>query len=101
MPASRRHGKRKPPDQSTRTDQQRQCPHINANRGESRRFYYKCFNASSRSAADEKAGARQRGAPRRFAPRQPLMATAGGTIGSAGFFVRVRKKPSTRRAVSG
>jgi hypothetical protein len=41
--------KRKPPDQSTRTDQQRLNPHINANSGESRRFCKKTFNASSRS----------------------------------------------------
>src|SRR5580698_5690581 len=32
---------------------------------------------------------------------QPLTATAGATIGSAGFFTRARKKLSTRRAVSG
>ena len=49
MPARRRRGKRKPLDQSTRTDQQRLNPHINAISGESRRFCNQTFNALSRS----------------------------------------------------
>jgi hypothetical protein len=47
MPARRRRGKRKPLDQSTRTDQQRLNPHINAISGESRRFCNESFNALS------------------------------------------------------
>jgi hypothetical protein len=47
MPANRRRGIRKPPDQSTRTDQQRPIPHINAISGESSRFCEKTFNALS------------------------------------------------------
>jgi hypothetical protein len=48
MSADRRHGKRKPLDQSTRTDQQRLNPHINAISGESSRFCNETFNAWSR-----------------------------------------------------
>jgi hypothetical protein len=47
MPGYRRRGKRKPLDQSTRTDQQRLNPHINAISGESRRFCNETFNALS------------------------------------------------------
>src|SRR5580704_8545626 len=50
MPASRRRGKRMPPDRSVGTDQQRQGPHINASSGESSGFYMKTFNVLSRSS---------------------------------------------------
>src|SRR5436309_15782731 len=48
MSADRRHGTRKPLDQSTRTDQQRLNPHINAISGESSGFCNETFNAWSR-----------------------------------------------------
>src|SRR5215831_13167921 len=56
MPATRSsnergHRKRKPLDQSTRTDHQRLNPHLNAISGESSRFCNQNFNALSRSLA--------------------------------------------------
>src|SRR5262249_1874041 len=56
MPANRSsnergHRKRKPLDQSTRTDHQRLNPHLNAISGESSRFCNQNFNALSRSLA--------------------------------------------------
>jgi hypothetical protein len=50
MPASRRRGKRKPPDLATWTDQQRQIPHLNTSSGESSRFCTKTIVVSSRSS---------------------------------------------------
>src|SRR5262249_1874736 len=46
-PRCRHRGKRKPLDQSTRTDQQRLNPHINAISGVSRRFCNESFNVWS------------------------------------------------------
>ena len=81
MPASRRRGMRMPPDQSTRTNQQRQFPHINAISGESRRFCKKTFNASSRSTV--------RGASRRV----------GDAVTCAGEALRA-DLPTPRRSLS-